>query len=99
MTDLDNDETWTTGDGETIALEDMEPRHRRNVLAWLEKRAEALKLADDLSLCSVVGPSGDAASDMFEMSVGQQFEMSAAEWLEEQPLVIALRDLESEAAK
>jgi hypothetical protein len=86
-------EVWTTKDGREIALGDMTPEHRRNLLAWIRRRAEQLKWSAELRICAGPGPSGDAASDCFDAIFDEMLRTPAAEWIEEQPLVARLREL------
>jgi hypothetical protein len=85
-------EAWTK-DGRAVRLEDLTPEHRRNLLAWLRRRAEGLKFSADLALCSVGGPNGDAACDAFEDACDRQFAEPASVWLEGTDLVTRLREL------
>lgn len=39
---LDQEELWWPAEGPPVRLEDMGPRHKRNTLAWLRRRAIAL---------------------------------------------------------
>lgn len=91
--DLYQDERWTTRDGKTLALEDMTPEHRRNLLAMLRRRADSYKLSAQMSLAYGMQPSGDAACDAFDAMCDEIGRTPAAQWLEELPLVERLREL------
>jgi hypothetical protein len=75
---------------EAIRLEDMTHDHRLALLAFLRRNAPRYKMRADWAMTSGPQPSGDAACDAFEAACDQQWETSAAEWIEDQPLVQAL---------
>ena len=83
-TDSDNRAT------EAIRLEDMTHDHRLALLGFLRRNAPRYKLRADWSYVSVPGPQGDMATLAFEEECSRQWETSAAEWIEDQPLVQAL---------
>jgi hypothetical protein len=87
---------WLDGDGKLWKLENMRPDHRRNVLAHLEKRAKGLKSQYEWSLLRGPQPHGDAACDAFDAGMTQLMEQKPITWLNEQPLVIRLRELIAE---
>lgn len=91
--DLYQDEVWITKDGHTLRLVDMTPEHRQNLLAWIRRNSSRLKLSAELSLCTGPEPSGDAASDCFDSMFDEVLRTPAAQWIEEQPLVVRLREL------
>lgn len=75
---------------EAIRLEDMTHDHRLALLAFLRRNAPRYKIRADWAMTSGPQPSGDAACDAFEAACDQQWETSAAEWIEDRPLVAAL---------
>lgn len=92
---LDQGKVWQTADGRTLLLEEMTPRHRRNLLAWLERNATGLKFHYELAFAlSGSGPNGEAAQDAFDDAVDGLMRQSDEEWLEDLPLVQRLRELE-----
>lgn len=90
---LEQDEVWVTQEGETLRLEDMEPRHRRNTLAFLRRRAHELHERMSLYYITVPAPTADIASLMFEREMTEHFEKEPKVWLEEQPLMQRLAAL------
>jgi len=93
--DVHNDQDWETKEGGTLALEDMAPSHRRNVIAWLHRHARQLQLAEGMAFCSGALPNPDSAAwDMVIGGIHEQFGMDATEWLEDTPLMRRLRELE-----
>lgn len=73
-----------------IRLEDMTHSHRLALLAFLRRNAPSYKLREDWRYASTPGPNGDMASDAFEAECARQWDTSAADWIEDQPLVAAL---------
>jgi hypothetical protein len=96
MTSLMQDQTWTTQDGETLKLEDMTPSHRRNLLAFLERRARRLLDRYIWNLCSGPEPIGDAAVALFESMLEAIEVRDPIEWLNETVFVKRLRQLIAE---
>lgn len=60
---LDNDETWTTKDGQVLRYEDMTPRHRLNTLRMLLRQAPGLALSYWMRIWAdpLLAPRGDMA--------------------------------------
>jgi hypothetical protein len=90
---LHQGEMWVAQDGRALPLVDMDPDHRRNLLAWLRRNAKRLKWSEEMSLCLGPQPSGDAASDCFDAMLDRLAATPAAEWIEDLPLVARLREL------
>lgn len=103
---LENDREWVTGDGRTLKLEDMEPSHRANTLAWLERRLPFIwRCHVDTEIVRLfLGPEPhtDAGMDGMDESLRDLTEEQsgvllrpeeAKEWFETQPLVKRLRAL------
>jgi hypothetical protein len=94
---IEQDRIWKTREGRVVLVEDLEPRHRANVLAMLERRAPDLHgewiqefLAEGVTYQQLVevgvvtaDPSGRSGSD------------GARRWFEAQPLIRRLRQLEA----
>lgn len=85
---------WITRDGRKFFVEEMEPEHRANLLAWLRRRARTLHFC--VAGLSVSGmPNVDtAAYDMVSDALDREIDMDPEKWLEEQPLVRRLVELE-----
>ena len=90
------DSKWVTATGEILLLEEMTPRHRSDVLAFLRRRARSLKFWDDVALTRGLLPRGDAATDAFEDACARQLDTTASCWLEDTALVRRLRVLTGE---
>lgn len=88
---LDQDEFWEPAVGGPVRLEDMAPRHKRNTLALLERRARSLRCAYDMTtvqyLLGPLGPSGDAACDAVDAALEAEWAMGDLEWLHSRKLV------------
>ncbi|MBG0818889.1 hypothetical protein [Planomonospora sp. ID82291] len=88
------EETWTDGDGTTTPVAEMDPRHARNVLAWIERQHEGIARAATAALRDVpLPPFHTHAYD--EVSVSADAEAAAIladplAWLAQTPLVQAL---------
>lgn len=92
---LFQDREWRSGDGRVNRLKDLDPRHRRNLIAWLERRAARLKMAYEFSLATGPQPSGEMACDAFESEQAVLWETGDQEWLNSTPLMIRLRKIEA----
>lgn len=93
MSDLYQDEHWTTRDGREITLGEMTPSHRANLLAYLERHAAGLKHRADLSLILIPTPQASGGADVFDAALERAFEQDPDMWLAELPLVVRLREL------
>lgn len=95
---LDQDVIWESKDGKTLLVEQMAPAHIHNLLAWFERRAPAIKSRYDLrfalSGAEPLGPSGDMTCDAFESACDELWETPPLVWLNEQPLIKKLRELQ-----
>lgn len=92
MNDLHQDRWWVTSDGTRIRIKDMTPRHRRNLKAWLERNAQALKTAEENTLWGLsMHVGGEMALDALDAEISRLMEMSPQEWLEETPFYRKLR--------
>jgi hypothetical protein len=92
---LYQDKLWIDGECRTLTLKEMKPAHRRNLIAWLERKAERIKNAYEWSLACGPQPSGEMASDAFEQEQAALWEQSGIDWLNETPLMIELRRREA----
>lgn len=95
---LDQAETWTSNDGREQRIEEMDPRHRRNVINWLVRNAEGLKAGEEMLMCTGPQPSGDAACDAFDGELSRLMEMDAQDWLDAKPLMRRLRKVQRKQA-
>jgi hypothetical protein len=94
---LEQDQIWMTQDGRRMALEDMEPSHRRNVLAMLERRLPELyrdwisEFLDEGVTFEQLAQLGWVGRDP---GTGRYHPARGSSWFEEQPLVLRLRALQ-----
>ena len=94
---LDQDQWWRTRDGATMRLEDMEPEHRANLIKLLRRRAVSYHDAAAFRLaCWADGEHGDAAHDALESAMREAEQERPTRWLEEQPLMRRLRQLDQQ---
>lgn len=97
---LEQDKIWVTREGQTLTLEEMEPRHRRNTLALLRRKALGLNLRYFMRYFGGPGPSGDMGSLLYEQAADEFINQKVDEWIEEQPLVRRLAALvDADAAR
>lgn len=90
---LSQDEVWYPKTGDPIRVDEMSLRYKKNVLAFLERRAPTLKAAYEWRMIAGPQPSGDAAQDAFDSAMGELFEMQPIKWLYRTPLVERLEQL------
>lgn len=83
VSDLYQQTSWMSGDGETIRLEDMATGHRVNLVRWLERRAERLQEAE---LWEFAGAPDDVWSPDY-------YDEDPIKWLHDTPLVRRLDEL------
>lgn len=88
---LTQDKVWWPKDAdEPIRVKDMSVRYKRNVLAFLERRAPQLKLAADWEIAGVQ-MNGEHAQDAVDAIAAAQYEMTVEEWFNDLPLIRKLR--------
>lgn len=83
---------WVTKAGNVLKIAEMTLSHRRNLLAFLERNAEALKMSEDWALVSSFpdDPS-DGVADALDQIQGEMEQTPTGKWLRKLPLVKALR--------
>ena len=93
---LRQDKIWITQDGRRFQVEEMEPGHRANLLAFLRRRAAVLQLMGTVDLVAHVRmPNEDTmAYDSVSDAINREIDMDPGRWLEEQPLMRRLVELE-----
>lgn len=94
---LDQREVWIDKDRNTVTLDDMSPRYARNLIAWLNRRADRILLAAQMRLSrDAAAPHGDMAQDALDGALDNLLRANAEEWLEEQPLMQRLHEIAEE---
>lgn len=87
---LDQGETWIDASGFMWKITGMEPRHCRNVINMLHRRADELAFAAGLGMLSGIQPSGDVAQDCFDREL-EELQSDPSRWLDGTELIKALR--------
>lgn len=82
---------WIDKDQKRVRLNSISKNYARNLINWLEARATIFHDLVCLQMASGPQPRGDAASDSFDFEFNVLNEMDPKEWLNFQPLMIALR--------
>jgi hypothetical protein len=83
---------WVTKDGTAMKIADMALSHRRNTLGFLERHAATLKMNAEWALVrSFPGDPSDGVADALDSIQGEMESTTAIDWLNQQPLVKALR--------
>lgn len=96
---IEQDRIWKTREGRVLLVEDLEPRHRANVLAMLERHAPALHqewVLEFLDEGVTNGQLADAGIVKADPAGGYP-PLDTQRWFAAQPLVRRLRRLEAEA--
>lgn len=89
--DLQNTQTWTTKDGHTQRIDELDEGHARNILRFLERHAPAMEFVDSWN-CVMSLP--DHMGDMAEMAVMEDIERTGKDpigWVRCQPAYLAIR--------
>lgn len=82
---------WVAKGQEKIALDDISPRHARNIIGWLRRRASFLHDIACLEFMQYPEPTAEAALDCYNGDFDRLNEMDPVEWLMETPLVVNLK--------
>jgi len=96
MTYLYQNQYWETKDGRVLKVEDIEPDHRDNLIAWLERNAN--KLASDFIWDRL--PFPNMRGDMAQLHAEEEWDRemrfaikSPVEWVRNTPLYRKLNEL------
>lgn len=81
---------WPKGATEPIRVKDMSVRYKRNVLAFLERRADRLKQGAEWELAGVQ-MNGEHAQDSIDQMLDVLMRTSTLEWFNDLPLIKRLR--------
>jgi hypothetical protein len=85
-------EWWVTKGGAVLRIAEMDLSHRRNLLAYLERAADTLKMNAEWALVSSFpGDPSDGVADALDSIQGEMERTTSIDWLNQQPLVKALR--------
>lgn len=90
--DLYNDQTWTTRDGHTCPISELEERHARNILRFLERNAVRFEFAHSIRL---VRSLPEHMGEMAEMAVMDDIEADGRDpvgWMRSTPAYVAIRE-------
>lgn len=97
---IEQDRVWKTREGRVVLVEDLEPRHRTNVLAMLERRAASLhqewiqEFLDEGVTYAQLVDAGVVTADP-----GSNRSIDTQRWFESQPLIRRLRQLHAEGER
>lgn len=89
---LPQGDVWIDAHGRALRVASMNRRHAANAVAFLERNAEHLHDAECYKLMTLPLPHGDSAQDVFDDEANRLFDTKPLDWLNEQPLMIALRE-------
>lgn len=94
---LDQSEWWKPADLATaVRVEDLDPGHQRRLLAFLRRHADAYaSWYFDLALSFLLTARGEMAQMDAEHACAEALDVcdNPSAWLEDQPLVVRLREL------
>lgn len=83
---------WVSKDGTAHKIAEMALSHRRNLLAFLERNADGLKMKEEWALISGFGGElSDGVADALDQIQGEMEATPSTKWLRKLPLVKALR--------
>lgn len=91
---LDQGVWWMPKEGAPVKLADMAPSHRKNTLAWLERRSATLKFnAETDFLRSMPSNPSDMVADSLDHEMTVLQDQPVVDWFNDLKLVKALRKL------
>lgn len=95
LTVLDQDETWIDAAGTVHQIADMDASYCRNVIAFLQRRADEIAVVRGLTLANCRLPDEDSAAYLIVTeSIDRETELLFADpaaWLNAKQLIKALR--------
>jgi len=83
---------WVTNEGDRLLISDMNTRHLKNVLGWIWRNRESLKMSAESSMAFGPKPTAEAASDAFDMAFEELLNESANSWVRGLPVCKAMAD-------
>lgn len=92
------DRVWIDQTGKEWRLEEMEPRHRANLIAWMERHAFAFHDRECSRMALGPRPQGDMAQYEFDRSFDELLDTDPLEWLRSTPLYQRLVELDHQEA-
>jgi hypothetical protein len=79
-------------DGTAYKIAEMALQHKRNLLAYLQRNADGLKMKEEWALISGFGADlSDGIADALDQIQGEMESTPSGKWLRKLPLVKALR--------
>lgn len=92
---LSQTEVWYPREGDPVRLDDMSLRWKRNLLAFLERRAPRLKASAEWQLVGWASSDriGEHAADSLDAVLSETMDTLPLTWLYRQPLVERLEQL------
>lgn len=87
------DQVWWDREGNELRLTDLSHRYLSNLLGFLEARAQRFYDTFVWSMAAGPHPSGDAATDAFEVEFDQLLNTKPTTWLYSTPLLVMLERL------
>ena len=91
MNVLDQETFWVNQKGHQLYLIQMAPAYRRNVLNYLLRHASEFKANYESEFLHIPPPTEPIASAAWDDGTADLFQTDADEWIEQTPLVQALR--------
>jgi hypothetical protein len=83
---------WVSKDGTPHKIAEMALQHKRNLLAFLERHADALKMKEEWALISGFGADlSDGVADALDQIQDEMNATPTTKWLRKLPLIKALR--------
>lgn len=90
---LDGRAAWPAAGGVFVYPKDMEPSHRKNLLAFLLRNAENCWSSASFDFIGGPFPMGDAAADALDHAMRVHFDTDPVEWMRAQPMFVELARL------
>lgn len=91
MSQLYQDRTWTSKDGETRLITEMTEAHLRNTLRLIERVGPALLERAIMEYIWGPQPSGEWAQECFGQEFDALLDATPGEYVDELPSVVAMR--------
>jgi hypothetical protein len=88
---LYQEETWGKGE-DAVPIASMPTRHIKNVVSWIWRNRESLKMQAEAEMAFGMKPGGDAAIDAFDSAFNELLETPVNRWFGELPIIAAFRN-------
>jgi hypothetical protein len=84
-------EKWGKGE-DVVLINEMSSPHIKNVVSWIWRNRDNLKMGAEAEMAFGMKPRGEAAQDAFDAAFEGLLNQSSTDWFVDLPIIMAFRD-------